>query len=106
LARSFPAHRVVRNSVPTWRHRAPRHAGAHRVRHWTHAGVPDARVSPRRGEPPMTEPVRLSPGDAAPPFELPDQDGTSRRLADYAGGRVILYVYPAAMTPGCTTEAC
>lgn len=54
----------------------------------------------------MTEPVRLSPGDAAPPFELPDQDGTTRRLADSAGGRVILYVYPAAMTPGCTTEAC
>jgi peroxiredoxin Q/BCP len=54
----------------------------------------------------MPEPVRLSAGDVAPAFELPDQDGTTRRLADFAGTQVILYAYPAAMTPGCTTQAC
>ncbi|MGK9148793.1 thioredoxin-dependent thiol peroxidase [Plantibacter flavus] len=54
----------------------------------------------------MTEDIRLSPGDAAPTFTLPDQDGAPVSLGDYAGERVVLYFYPAAMTPGCTTEAC
>lgn len=45
-------------------------------------------------------------GDTAPAFTLPDADGTPVSLADYAGRRVIVYFYPAAMTPGCTTEAC
>jgi peroxiredoxin Q/BCP len=49
---------------------------------------------------------RLSPGDPAPAFTLTDDTGRQVSLADYAGRRVILYVYPAAMTPGCTTEAC
>lgn len=45
-------------------------------------------------------------GDPAPSFTLPDADGNSVSLSDYAGKRVIVYFYPAAMTPGCTTEAC
>jgi peroxiredoxin Q/BCP len=54
----------------------------------------------------MPEPLRLSAGDPAPAFTLTDQDGASVSLADFAGRRVILYFYPAAMTPGCTTQAC
>lgn len=45
-------------------------------------------------------------GDAAPSFSLLDADGSQVSLADFAGQRVILFFYPAAMTPGCTTEAC
>lgn len=48
----------------------------------------------------------IEPGDLAPPFQLPDQDGKPVRLADYAGKRVIIYFYPKAFTPGCTTQAC
>lgn len=51
-------------------------------------------------------PARLSAGDAAPAFTLTDSEGASVSLADYAGKKVILYFYPAAMTPGCTTQAC
>lgn len=49
--------------------------------------------------------AKLQVGDAAPPFSLPDADGSTVSLADYAGRRVIVYFYPAAMTPGCTTQA-
>jgi peroxiredoxin Q/BCP len=49
---------------------------------------------------------RLKPGDPAPAFTLPDADGNPVSLADYRGRRVILYVYPAASTPGCTKQAC
>ena len=49
---------------------------------------------------------RLEPGNTAPDFTLPDQDGASVSLHDLRGRKVILYFYPAAMTPGCTTEAC
>ena len=49
--------------------------------------------------------TRLADGDAAPAFTLPDADGKDVSLADFAGQRVILYFYPAAMTPGCTTQA-
>ena len=49
--------------------------------------------------------VRLSPGDPAPDFTLPDADGTPVSLADHRGRRVIVYCYPAALTPGCTTQA-
>lgn len=45
-------------------------------------------------------------GDRAPSFSLPDADGNTVSLSDFAGKRVIVYFYPAAMTPGCTTEAC
>ncbi len=48
---------------------------------------------------------RLSPGDTAPAFTLTDADGQQISLADYAGSKVIVYFYPAAMTPGCTTQA-
>jgi peroxiredoxin Q/BCP len=49
--------------------------------------------------------TRLADGDAAPDFTLPDADGKNVSLADFAGQRVIVYFYPAAMTPGCTTQA-
>jgi len=50
--------------------------------------------------------VRLEAGDTAPAFTLTDQDGSPVSLGDYAGENVIVYFYPAAMTPGCTKEAC
>ena len=49
---------------------------------------------------------KLSPGESAPQFTLPDAHGTAVSLADFAGQRVILYFYPRAATPGCTTQAC
>jgi thioredoxin-dependent peroxiredoxin len=49
---------------------------------------------------------RLETGTAAPDFALLDQDGNTVRLADLRGTKTVLYFYPAAMTPGCTTEAC
>ncbi|HEY0125834.1 MAG TPA: thioredoxin-dependent thiol peroxidase [Blastococcus sp.] len=52
-----------------------------------------------------TAPVRLAPGDPAPAFTLPDAEGRPVSLADHRGRRVIVYCYPAAMTPGCTTQA-
>lgn len=48
----------------------------------------------------------VEPGRKAPAFSLPDQDGTTRRLGDYAGRPLILYFYPKDDTPGCTREAC
>lgn len=54
----------------------------------------------------MTERVLLEPGQAAPTFSLPDQDGVLRSLSDFSGERVILFFYPEAMTPACTMEAC
>lgn len=50
--------------------------------------------------------VRLTPGDVAPDFTLTSDAGTEVSLADLRGRKVIVYFYPAAMTPGCTTEAC
>ena len=50
--------------------------------------------------------VRLEPGADAPQFTLPDADGKPVSLSDFAGRKVIVYVYPAAMTPGCTKQAC
>ncbi|MDB1089530.1 thioredoxin-dependent thiol peroxidase [Streptomyces sp. ACA25] len=49
---------------------------------------------------------RLEPGSEAPAFTLPDADGKPVSLSDYAGRKVIVYFYPAAMTPGCTKQAC
>jgi peroxiredoxin Q/BCP len=49
---------------------------------------------------------QLSPGAAAPEFELPDQDGQLHSLEDYRDQWVVLYFYPKDETPGCTTEAC
>jgi peroxiredoxin Q/BCP len=50
--------------------------------------------------------ARLEPGQSAPGFTLTDDTGTSVSLSDLAGRKVIVYFYPAAMTPGCTTQAC
>ena len=52
-----------------------------------------------------TAPVRLNPGDPAPDFTLPDADGNRVSLSSFRGRRVIVYCYPAALTPGCTTQA-
>jgi peroxiredoxin Q/BCP len=49
---------------------------------------------------------RLDTGHRAPDFSLTDDSGNQVKLSDYRGERVIVYFYPAAMTPGCTTEAC
>jgi peroxiredoxin Q/BCP len=49
---------------------------------------------------------QLSPGQPAPDFSLPAADGSTVSLSDYRGRRVIVYFYPAAMTPGCTKQAC
>jgi peroxiredoxin Q/BCP len=50
--------------------------------------------------------TRLEVGAQAPAFTALDQNGASVSLSDFAGKKVILYFYPAAMTPGCTTQAC
>ncbi len=49
---------------------------------------------------------RLEPGTPAPAFTLQDESGNDVSLSDFAGQKVIVYFYPAASTPGCTTEAC
>lgn len=49
---------------------------------------------------------KLSAGDQAPDFSLSDKDGTAVTLSDLRGQKVIVYFYPAASTPGCTTQAC
>lgn len=57
----------------------------------------------------MTEtaaPTRLAPGDEAPSFTLPDATGECVSLSDYRGRGLVVFFYPAAGTPGCTTEAC
>lgn len=55
---------------------------------------------------PESAATRLSVGDPAPDFTLSDDAGKDVSLHDFRGQRVIVYFYPAAMTPGCTTEAC
>jgi peroxiredoxin Q/BCP len=54
----------------------------------------------------MPQTPRLEEGDKAPGFSLPDADGNTVKLSDYKGRKVIVYFYPAASTPGCTTQAC
>jgi len=49
---------------------------------------------------------RLSPGDVAPGFTLPDARGEPVSLGQFRGRRVVVYFYPAASTPGCTRQAC
>ncbi|MEU1420995.1 MULTISPECIES: thioredoxin-dependent thiol peroxidase [unclassified Kitasatospora] len=49
---------------------------------------------------------RLQPGDTAPAFSLSDADGNQVSLAGHLGRKVIVYFYPAALTPGCTKQAC
>ncbi len=48
----------------------------------------------------------IEPGDTAPDFELPDQDGRPVKLSDFRGQPVVVYFYPKAATPGCTVQAC
>jgi peroxiredoxin Q/BCP len=48
----------------------------------------------------------ISLGDAAPDFALPDQDGRTVKLSDFRGQPAVVYFYPKAATPGCTTQAC
>ena len=48
----------------------------------------------------------LKVGDSAPDFNLHDQDGKAVALKDYAGRKLLIYFYPKASTPGCTTQAC
>jgi peroxiredoxin Q/BCP len=54
----------------------------------------------------VAESVRLQPGDVAPDFTLPDDTGREVSLSALRGGKVIVYFYPAAMTPGCSKQAC
>ena len=49
---------------------------------------------------------RLAVGDEAPAFSLPDADGNTVSLGDFAGRKLVVYFYPAASTPGCTKQAC
>ncbi|MEO6715580.1 MAG: thioredoxin-dependent thiol peroxidase [Mycobacteriales bacterium] len=50
--------------------------------------------------------IRLQPGDVAPEFTLPNDSGGELSLKDLRGRKVVVYFYPAALTPGCTKEAC
>jgi peroxiredoxin Q/BCP len=49
---------------------------------------------------------KLAPGDRAPKFALKDQNGKTVKLADFAGRKLLVYFYPKADTPGCTTQSC
>lgn len=61
--------------------------------------------APSTGTAGATTPPRLAVGDVAPDFTLEDDTGAEVSLHDYRGTRVVVYFYPAAMTPGCTTQA-
>lgn len=50
--------------------------------------------------------IKLKPRDKCPDFSLVDQDGKTHSLADYAGSPLLIYFYPKALTPGCTTQSC
>lgn len=54
----------------------------------------------------MSDPIRLAPGDRAPAFNLIDQQGEKLRLSSFKGRKVLVYFYPKADTPGCTTQSC
>jgi len=56
--------------------------------------------------PSNTAAARLEPGDKAPSFSLRDADGKTVKSADFRGRRLVVYFYPAALTPGCTKQAC
>ena len=50
--------------------------------------------------------ARLQPGDKAPGFRLKDQSGKTVKLSDFKGKKLLVYLYPKASTPGCTTQSC
>jgi thioredoxin-dependent peroxiredoxin len=50
--------------------------------------------------------MQLEPGDPAPQFKAIDEESNQVSLGDFAGGKLVMYFYPAAFTPGCTTESC
>jgi peroxiredoxin Q/BCP len=50
--------------------------------------------------------AQLKPGDMAPDFELVDQNGKKVKLSGFKGRKLLIYFYPKANTPGCTTQAC
>jgi len=54
----------------------------------------------------MSDPIRLEAGDKAPAFTLDDQDGNPVKLSSFKGAKVLVYFYPKADTPGCTTQSC
>lgn len=59
-----------------------------------------------QGLPTVPDMVQLSPGDKAPAIALLDQNGTKVRLSGFKGRKVMVFFYPKADTPGCTTQAC
>lgn len=59
-----------------------------------------------RGIPSVAAMTRLTAGEDAPDFSLPTADGSTVSLSDFKGRTLVVYFYPAAMTPGCTTQAC
>ena len=68
--------------------------------------TPDSSAPDQAAAQPAPDAVKLVPGDTFPAFALPDGEGHTRRLSDYAGNYLVLYVYPKDDTPGCTAEAC
>jgi thioredoxin-dependent peroxiredoxin len=70
---------------------------------WEPSGPGDFTLEPKPKE---IRVPKLAVGDAAPSFTLTAADGSTVSLSDFAGQRVVVYFYPAAMTPGCTTQAC
>lgn len=74
--------------------------------HYPRAATAPISAPVNRKEHTLTETARLAAGDPAPAFSLPDADGNTVSLADYRGRQLVVYFYPAASTPGCTTQAC
>ena len=68
--------------------------------------MPPAKKAATKAAQKTTAPGRLEPGALAPEFALPDADGKTVSTAEYRGRRLVVYFYPAALTPGCTTQAC
>ena len=60
----------------------------------------------KQPKPAPSAPALVEPGQAAPAFNLPDQDANKHKLSAYKGSWVVLYFYPKDDTPGCTTQAC